>query len=201
LATRLGFDFLDTGAMYRTVALALSRSAVPLSYTHPEPQFRELVESMQLTMDQGRVWLNGEDVTLLIRSPAVTQLTRVAADSPVVREYLCRQQRRFAEGKDLVTEGRDQGTVVFPDAACKFFLTASPEERARRRHAELLARGEEIACETILQAQNQRDADDRARAIAPLLPAPDALVIDTSGLTLDQVLERLCAAVEARRNG
>jgi cytidylate kinase len=145
--------------------------------------------------------LNGEDVSGRIRTAEITALSRPVADSAVVRQYLSQLQRQLAVGRDLVTEGRDQGTLVFPDAGCKFFLVASPLERARRRQREMQARGEDVRLEEVLAAQDARDARDAARAIAPMVPAPDALLIDSSSYTLDEVVDLMEGHVRARLAG
>ena len=187
LARRLGFEFLDTGAMYRAVALAALRAGINL---RDEPALAELVASLRLEMPPGgRVLLDGEDVTAQIRIREVTTATGAAADSPAVRRRLVQMQRAIAEGRNMVCEGRDQGTVVFPDAACKFFLSADPRERARRRHDELAARGEVESLDAVLQAQEERDRRDAARNIGPMVPASDAIILDSTRMNLDQVLE------------
>lgn len=187
LASRLGWRILDTGAMYRTVALAaLRRGLDPRS----EAALADLVERIEVLVGSDGVMLDGEVVTEAIRSPEVTQLTRHAADCPAVRRRLVAWQRAFAEAeREVVTEGRDQGTIVFPDALRKFFLTAADEERARRRQAERSSRGDRTPLSETLQQVRDRDAGDRARAIAPLVAADDATLIDSTGLTLDQVVD------------
>ena len=193
VADRLGWRLLDTGAMYRAVALAAIRAEIDLESDHA---LGALVETLVVDVPPGKVVLNGEDVSTLVRSVEVTRSTRHAADSPSVRRRLVEWQRRFAEAeREVVTEGRDQGTIVFPDAFRKFFLTASDEERARRRHAEFVARGEAIALEAVLDDLRTRDAHDAARAIAPMRPADDALVVDTTGVDLDRVVDGLVAAI------
>jgi cytidylate kinase len=188
LARRLGFEFLDTGAMYRAVTLAGLRAGLDLC---DQQALAGLLSTLQLEMPPGRVLLNGEDVTGLIRTAEVTAHSGKVADSPVVRRHLVRLQRTIAAGRDMVCEGRDQGTVVFPDAVCKFFLTADPQERAHRRQREMAARGEVVGWEKILQAQQERDRRDEARQLAPLVPAAHAIVVDTTHLSLDQVVDRL----------
>ncbi len=188
LARRLGFDFLDTGAMYRAVTLAALRAGCDLG---DEEALARVVAGVTLEMPPGRVLLNGEDVTERIRTPEVTAGTGRVASSPAVRRRLRELQRALAAGRDVVTEGRDQGTIVFPDAARKFFLVADPTERARRRHRELLARGVTASWEEVLAAQQARDAIDAARDIAPMMPAPDAVLLDSTGLTLEQVVDRM----------
>jgi CMP/dCMP kinase len=194
LAGRLGWRLLDTGAMYRAVALAALRAGVDLE---SDQALGELAGRLAIRLPPGRVLLDDEDVTDLIRSVEVTRAARHPAQSPRVRRQLVQGQRAFAAENDVVAEGRDQGTIVFPDALRKFFLTASPAERAGRRHAEFLARGEAIALEDVLRDIRERDAQDEARAIAPLKPAADARIVDTTGLTLDQVVALLEQDVRA----
>src|SRR5437764_11791128 len=149
LARRLGFEFLDTGAMYRAVTLAALRARIDLG---DQEALAGLLTGLRLEMPPGRVVLNGEDVAGLIRTAEITAASGPIASSPVVRRRLVGLQREAARGRDMVCEGRDQGTVVFPDAACKFYLDADPPERARRRHREMLARGEAITLEAALRA-------------------------------------------------
>jgi cytidylate kinase len=190
VADRLGWRLLDTGAMYRAVALAALRAGLDLA---DEQAVGVLADRLTVSLPPGRVLLDGRDVTMEIRSVEVTRVTRFAADNPIVRRRLAAWQRDFAAENDTITEGRDQGTIVFPDAPCKFFLTADPAERARRRHAEFLRRGESIALEQVLLDQEERDARDASRAIAPLRPADDARLVDTTGRTIEEV----AAIVEA----
>lgn len=194
LAERLGWRFLDTGAMYRAVTWAALRQGIDPA---DQPAVAALAERLTISLLPGRVLLDGEDVSEAIRRPEVTAAIGPVADNPRVRAVLARAQRDFAAQHDTVTEGRDQGTIVFPDALCKFFLTASPEERARRRRDELAARGGDapVALETILDQIRQRDARDEARAIAPMRPAPGAVIVDTTGLSLDDVVNRLLDTV------
>jgi cytidylate kinase len=188
LARRLGFEFLDTGAMYRAVTLAALRRGID---TSDQKAMQRLVDELHLEMPPGRVLLNGEDVSRQIRAGTVTAASGAVADSPVVRRRLSELQRQIAANRDMVTEGRDQGTLVFPDAACKFFMVAQPEERARRRQREMASRGENIPWDQVLIAQELRDARDRQRDLAPMIPAPDAIVLDSTQLTLEQVVERM----------
>jgi cytidylate kinase len=193
LAERLGWRLLDTGAMYRAVALAAIRAGVELE---SDEALAALVETLTVELPPGKVLLDGADVSDEIRTVEVTKSTRFAADSPAVRRRLVAWQRAFAEGEGaVVTEGRDQGTIVFPDAFRKFFLTAGDDERARRRHAEFAARGATLDFESVLADLRARDAQDLARAIAPMRPAEDALVIDTTGLDLEHVVARIEAEI------
>lgn len=194
LAARLGFDFLDTGAMYRAVTLAAMRAGLDLD---DQAALARLLDTLKIDMPPGRVVLNGEDITGLIRTPEITAASAPIASSRVVRERLVAWQRQIAAGRNMVCEGRDQGTLVFPNAACKFFLVADPVERARRRHREFAQRGEAASVDAILEAQQARDARDAARDIAPMVPAADAIILDSTELSLDEVVQRMEA--EARR--
>jgi CMP/dCMP kinase len=192
LADRLGWRFLDTGAMFRAVTFAAIRGGVELGN---EAALSKLVESLTVTLLPDRVLLGAEDITQSIRGVEVTRASKFVADSPGVRQRLMIWQRAFAERNDVVTEGRDQGTLVFPEAFRKYYLTASDRERASRRVAEYLSRGESVSFETVLRDQRERDARDADRAIAPMKPAPDAVVIDTTGLSVEAVLERMAREI------
>jgi cytidylate kinase len=199
LAQRLGFEFLDTGAMYRAVALAALRAGVNL---HDESSLAGLVASLCLKMPPGgRVLLDGEDVTGQIRTREVTAATGAVADSPAVRRRLAQMQRDIAQDRNMVCEGRDQGTIVFPDAACKFFLFADPLERARRRQSEMEARGERVELQQLLREQEIRDRRDAARDLAPMKPAADAVLLDSTRLGAEQVVEAMIAEVRRRASG
>jgi cytidylate kinase len=188
LAQRLGFRFLDTGAMYRAVALAGKRRG--LNWAEPE-ELARLAENLEIRVTGDRILMDGEDVTEAVRSSAVTAVTRYAAENPKVREHLVRLQRTLASHDDIVTEGRDQGTVAFPEAECKIFLTASPEERARRRLHDLQVQGETATLEQVLAAQERRDREDASRPVGPLVPASDAVEVWTDGMTMSEVVDRL----------
>jgi CMP/dCMP kinase len=183
-AERLGFTFLDSGAMYRAVACRAKADG-------SDPA--EVARSVRLEVGE-RVRVDGEDVTERIREPWVSEAASAVAADPDVRQALAAQQRRILEHGDWVAEGRDIGTVVAPDAEVKVFLTASPEERARRRAAEL---GTDP--EVVLREQAMRDERDRSREHSPLAPAIDAVPVDTTGLSLEQVVEQIVTlAVEAK---
>jgi len=195
LAGRLGYCHLDTGAMYRAVALAGLQAGV--DWTRPE-QLAGLAPTLDLRISGERIYLQGADVSDAVRTQEVTSVTRYAANHPQVRAHLVLLQRAVADGKNIVVEGRDQGTVVFPQAECKIFLTASPEERARRRQHDLQQRGEWETLEQILAAQQRRDHEDATREVGPLLRAADAVEMLTDGLTKDQVVDRLEELVRSR---
>jgi cytidylate kinase len=194
LAARLGFRFLDTGAMYRAVALAGTRRG--LDWSDPAALV-ELARQVKIELRDEGVFLDGEDVSREIRTSEVTAITHYAANNPGVRAILVEQQRGVAGDDDLVTEGRDQGTVVFPQAECKIYLTASPHERALRRHRELAARGEDVPFEQLLAQQNERDQSDSSRSVGPLARPADAVEVCTDGLSQEQVIDRLEAIVRA----
>ncbi len=192
LAARLGWCYMDTGAMYRAVALMALDRGIPLD---DSAALAELAEGITIEFRDGRVVVDGHDVSTEIRTDRITQATRPVADAPPVREAMKRIQRRMAEGMDVVTEGRDQGSVVFPAAALKVFLTASAEERARRRHCEETARGKSVSLTAILTAQSQRDEGDRTRAVGAMKPADDAIIVETDGLAPEAVVDRLVAMI------
>ncbi len=194
LADRLGFQFLDTGAMYRAVTLAAMRQGLDW---HDPRAIAKLAESIELVLTGDRVLVDGEDVTEAIRSFDVTSHTRFAADNRAVRARLVALQREYAKGKDVVTEGRDQATVVFPESTCKIYLTAGEEERARRRHLDLLAQGESIRLEEVLTKQRQRDDRDRNRKVGGLFKTPESIEVCTDGLSPEAVVDRLVAIVRS----
>ena len=198
LARRLGYCYLDTGAMYRAVALAGLQAGV--DWNRPE-QLAELAPTLDLRVSGGGSTCKATDVTDAVRTQAVTSVTRYAANHPQVRAHLVLLQRAVAAGQDIVTEGRDQGTVVFPQAECKIFLTASPEERARRRQRDLQHCGESATLAQILAAQQRRDHEDATRPIGALLRAEDAVEVLTDGLTQEQVVDRLELLVRSRMPG
>jgi cytidylate kinase len=171
--------------MYRAVALAAMRRTISL---HDAEALSELLRNVRLDFRSGQMLLDGEDVSTAVRQPEIAQAASQVAAVPLVRQHLVRLQRQAAEGRNIVAEGRDQGTVVFPDAAVKFFLTASPQARAERRRRELASRGLERDLGDILAEQAERDHRDSTRQVAPLTPAPDAIVIDTTHRSIDDVL-------------
>ena len=195
LAQRLGYRFLDTGAMYRAVALAAQRRGLGWEDSH---SLAELAADVSIELRGDRVYLDGDDVTEEIRANNVTSVVHYVADNPEVRAELVRLQRRVAEGKNIVCEGRDQGTVAFPDAECKIYLTATPEERARRRLSQLQAQGENVEFHELLQQQNDRDYRDRSRPVGRLSKAPDALELVSDGMSREQVIDRLEKLVRQR---
>jgi len=199
LARRLGFDLLDTGALYRAVALLALRRGVALD---DDRGLSEIVAALpihfQLQGEVNRVFLGEEEVSEAIRTPEVSRAASAVSARPVVREGLLGLQRRLAERGGVVLEGRDIGTVVFPDAEVKVFLTASVEERARRRCEELREKGMATTLEETLREVCARDRQDSTRAHAPLRKADDAVEVVTDGVGVAEVIERLAALVFAR---
>lgn len=195
LSKRLKFEFLDTGAMYRCVAWAVEQQNIDL---HDEQAVVKISQQIKISFSDAKVLLDGNDVSLSIRTPEVTEAASLVAQYPAVRQELVNLQRQAAKDIDIVSEGRDQGTVVFPDAFCKFFLVAAPQERARRRLEELQAQGKTISLSEILQQIEDRDQRDEQRTVAPLKPADDAIEINTSDLTIEDVLNQLEQIVRSR---
>jgi cytidylate kinase len=205
LAARLGFALVDTGAIYRTVALAASRGGIAFD---DDARLGALLPTLAIRFepphrpgDAQQVFLGGEDVSRAVRTPPMSLGASAVSARPVVRAGLLDLQRRLAlspENRGAVLEGRDIGTVVFPDADLKVFLTASEECRARRRFVELQQKGDPSSYEQVLADQLRRDKNDSERAHAPLKPASDARIFDTSGVGLEQVVEALAREVEAR---
>lgn len=196
LSQRLGFEFLDTGAMYRCVALAVLNQGIDPADSQ---SVGDVSQQIRISFADAHVILNGEDVTQAIRTAEVSEAASQVAQYPAVREALLHLQRQAAEGVNIVSEGRDQGTVVFPDALCKFFLIADPKERARRRFDEMQGQDQEITQEEILQQIHQRDQRDESRTVAPLKPADDAVEINTSQLSIEEVLDQLEQTVRERQ--
>ena len=200
LARELGYFYVDTGAIYRTVALRVREAgADPSSPEQVEP----LLKGLEIRMDydpegEQRMYLFGADVTQAIRENEISGIASQVAALPAVREFLLEFQRRQARDHNVVMDGRDIGTVVLPQAGVKIFLTAAPEARARRRTLDLHQRGQEADFDEILREIQQRDQQDQTRSIAPLRPAEDAEVLDTTNLDLQGSMEALLALVRGR---
>lgn len=195
LAQRLGFQFLDTGATYRAVTLSAIRDAIDWQ---DEDALLAFAQSLTIELSGPRVLVNQEDVTDGIRSPEVTEYIHYVADHPEIRAMLGQLQRDIASRGNYVTEGRDQGTVVFPDAEIKFYLTASAQERARRRQRQHQSRGEDVSFSDLLAQQNERDRRDQSRRFGRLMKAEDAVEMVTDGLGVEQVVDRLEHLVQSR---
>jgi CMP/dCMP kinase len=196
LAQRLGFTYIDSGAMYRAVALWATRETLDTSDPH---RMEQLAVAAEIELDSGgRVSLNGEDVTAAIRAGEVGQQASIVAAIPGVRRALVEKQRALGARRSVIMEGRDIGTVVFPQADVKIFLDADPQERIRRRLRDFEAQGEATRPETIAAEIRERDRRDRTRAEAPLTQAPDAVYLDSTGLSIERVEEEILKLVRAR---
>lgn len=192
LAGKINFLYLDTGAMYRAVALAAKRDGIDFG---DGPGLCGLCKMLDLRFDTNedppRLFLDNQDISLAIRGPEMDMLSSEVSAVKEVREAMVSLQRKIAKGAKLVAEGRDMGTVVFPEARCKFFLTASPEIRAKRRYRERVARGESVSRSVVGEELKKRDRQDETRSISPLRPASDAIVIDSTSLGPWEVVEEI----------
>ncbi len=201
VAERLGYSFLDTGAMYRAIGLAAVRRQANLEDPR---ELTFIARHSRIEFEWSKhppgVLLNGDSVGHLLRGSEATRAASYVAVVPAIREMLVQQQREIGRQLgNLVTEGRDQGSVVFPDAEAKFYLDASPQERARRRAAQLRARGEIVDYNEVLNSIVSRDKRDASRAVGPLSVPPDAEVVDTTTLTQEQVVERIVSRVREKQ--
>lgn len=201
LAKRLTWKFLDSGALYRVLALAAQKHSVGLDN---EKVLEVLAEHLDVQFiaresELPKIILEGEDVTEIIRSEKIGNAASIVAAFPAVRSALLSRQRAFCESPGLVADGRDMGTIVFPDAELKIFLMASPEERALRRYNQLKERGISVTLSDLIKELRERDKRDQERAVAPLKPAEDAIRIDTDRLTVDQVVERILSEIKRKK--
>jgi len=186
IAEALGFHYLESGALYRLVALRALQTG-----TDQEEQLAAIAASMPVVFQAGKIILDKQDVTEDVRSEACGNKASEVARLPGVRQALLKRQRGFRQPPGLVADGRDMGTIVFPDAALKIFLTASPEVRAERRYKQLIDKGIPANLRSLSRDLAERDERDRKRSVAPLVPAPDSQVLDSSALSIDQVVERV----------
>ncbi len=194
VAARLSFHYLDSGALYRLTALAAMKAGMELD---AESELTSLAGRLPARFESGRIWLNGEDVTEAIRSESVGEGASRVAVLAQVREALLGRQRAYRRSPGLVADGRDMGSVVFPDAQTKVFLTAGAEARAERRYKQLIEKGFSANLPALVQEMRARDERDTARPVAPLRPAPGALLLDTTGMSIDDAVS---AVLEHYRN-
>ncbi len=194
VAQALGFHYLDSGALYRLVALKALRTGTAFD---DGAALAALARALDVRFEGSRVSLDGTDATAAIREEAVSAGASQVAVHAAVRRALIDRQRAFRRSPGLVADGRDMGTVVFPDARVKAFVTASAEERARRRHKQLIAKGISVTMDSLLRDIRERDARDAGRAAAPLRPADDAVLLDTTNLTIDEAVARVLALYRA----
>ena len=196
VAERLGFHVLDSGALYRLTALFAMRKGIALT---DEAAVAALAAELPAEFRQGEIWLAGENVGQAIRAEEVGEGASKVAALPAVREALLARQRAYAQAPGLVADGRDMGTIVFPEAGTKIFLTASPEARAERRYKQLIEKGNSANLAALVRDMRARDERDTQRAVAPLKPAPDALVLDSTAMNIDQVVEAVLESYRASR--
>ncbi len=198
-AKELGFIYVDTGAMYRTIALYLLRSGTDIEDEGAlQAALEDIDVGISYEQDVQHMILNGEDVSGLIRTPEVSDMASRSSARPAVRKKLLDLQRQLAAREDVLMDGRDIGTAILPQADLKIFLTASVEERARRRFLEMKEKGEECSEEEIRKEIEERDYRDMHREISPLVQAKDAILLDTSDMTLEQVVEKITALAKER---
>jgi cytidylate kinase len=197
VADKLGFHILDSGALYRLTALAALEEGVAADDV---PSLTDLAANLQVQFADYRVWLNGEEVSDAIRAEQVGNLASAIAVYPPLREALVARQKAFAQAPGLVADGRDMGTVIFPEADLKVFLTASVEERARRRYNQLIHKGISANLTALLQDLQARDERDRTRPVAPLVPAEGAILLDTSAMSAEDAAEFILAQFAALEN-
>lgn len=195
LAHNLGWHILDSGALYRVLALAAEQSTIALSN---EASLRSLASKLPVEFTGERILLNGADVSRAIRNEKIGASASQIAALPSVREALLQRQRDFRQQPGLIADGRDMGTVVFTDAELKVFLTASAEERARRRYLQLKEAGQDVNLAALVEEIRARDERDANREVAPLIPATDAIVLDTTTMTIEQVVEQILSEADSR---
>ena len=201
LAKHLGWPFLDSGVLYRVLALAASKRGLSLENEHALHVLAEYLDLQFVAQDDSppRIIFEGEDVTSLIRTEKIGNAASIVGVLPEVRLALLSRQRAFRELPGLVADGRDMGSVVFPDAELKIFLLASPEERALRRLKQLKESGINVNLPNLVEELRERDRRDQERAVAPLKPAPDAICIETDHLTIEQVVEKILLEIEGKK--
>jgi cytidylate kinase len=205
LAASLHYTYLDTGAMYRVVGLQVERAGLDLEAEGAREALVQLLAGLDMTLAPGeegketRAFLNGEDVSDAIRTPEMAMVASRVSAQAEVRKKLTEMQRTIGKDGAIVAEGRDMGTIVFPDAMHKFFLDASPEERAQRRQKQLAENGQKVEFQEILTQIQKRDRDDSGRSLAPLQPAEDAVIIDSSEMSIDEVVSFMLAAVNKKQ--
>lgn len=199
LAEQLDYRYLDTGALYRAIAFGIMQSRIDMDDDMAVDIF---LKKSRLTLSPAAkgfrlVW-NDQDITSYLRTPEISMMASAVSAKPAVRDFLIGVQRKIGQNKSLVCEGRDMGTIVFPDADIKFFLDANPEIRALRRYKELTLSTSSITFDDVSKDMLERDRNDRQRAIAPLIPAPDAIIIDASGMGIPAVINHMTATIVSR---
>ena len=193
VARRLGIDYIDTGAMYRALGLKMLRQGIPMI---EDARLLAMLEKTDIDFAGGRVYLDGEDVSDLIRTQEISKAASDCSAFAAVRIKLVELQQKMARAKSVIMDGRDIGTVVLKDAPYKFFLTASEEERALRRYRELAAKGASQTFEEVLEQIRQRDYNDTHRAVTPLRKADDAIEIDSTAMSMEEVVDFICGQIQ-----
>ncbi|MBE6729063.1 MAG: (d)CMP kinase [Ruminococcaceae bacterium] len=197
VSSKLGYIYIDTGALYRAIGLAFSRKGIDTDLNcNIEEMLKEIKVDIKFIDDTQHVFLNGEDVSDEIRTPTASMMASAVSAKPAVRAFLLDMQRDFAKKYNCIMDGRDIGTVVLPDAKVKIFLTASAEERAMRRFRELKEKGSDATFEEVLADMEKRDFNDSNRAIAPLKPAEDSVIADTTGKTVEESVVMLMEIIK-----
>ena len=205
LAAKLQYIYLDTGAMYRVVGLKVQRSGLDLEAEGAQHKLAQLLADIELGLAPGgdgeetRAFLDGEDVSEVIRTPEMAMIASRVSAEPLVRKKLTEMQQKIGSEGSIVAEGRDMGTVVFPGAAHKFFLDAKPEERAHRRVKQLAEKGQKVQFDEILAQIIKRDQNDRSRSLAPLRAAEDAIIVDSSAMTIEEVVDFMLAGIKKKK--
>jgi len=201
VSKKLGFIYVDTGALYRTVGLYFSRKGIDTALDCDiEEILKEITVDIKFIDGEQRVFLNGEDVSGKIRTPEASMMASAVSAKPPVRAFLLEMQRKLAEDNNVIMDGRDIGTVVLPNATLKFFYTASAEKRADRRYKELIEKGESVEYADVLADIQKRDYNDSHRGIAPLKPAEDSIMFDTSDMNLEECINALIKEITERVN-
>lgn len=199
VAKDLGFIYVDTGALYRTVGLHFIRKGITTELNCDiESELKEIAVDIKFVNNEQRVFLNGEDVSEQIRTPEASMMASAVSAKPPVRAFLLDMQRKLARENNVIMDGRDIGTVVLPDATLKYFVTATAEERANRRYKELIEKGMDVEYKAVYDDIVKRDYNDSHREIAPLKPAEDSIMFDTTGNTLEQSVELLKKSIKER---
>lgn len=193
VAKKLGIEYIDTGAMYRAVGLKMHRLGIPMEETHP---LLAMLADTDIDFSDEHIFLDGEDVSELIRTQEISKAASDCSAFASVRRKLVDLQQKMAKSKSVIMDGRDIGTVVLKDAPYKFFLTASDEERARRRYEELKAKGQDLSFEEVLKQLRQRDYNDSTREVTPLRKADDAEEIDSTDMDIQEVVDYICGKVQ-----
>ncbi len=198
VSAELGYIYVDTGALYRSIAYTLNGAGIKTEQVEEiEAKLNETTINIEFIEGEQHVFVNGEDVSSKIRTPEISMLASAFSAIPEVRAYLLELQRKMAREHNVIMDGRDIGTVVLPNATVKIFLTAHPEDRARRRYEEMLEKGQEADYNEVLEDIKKRDYNDSHRAVAPLKPAEGAILVNTTGNTLEQSVKQLSDIIKA----